>query len=298
MSAHIRMAQLRIAGTEPASGAGTDRRSITRPVFTQSWRKNVVLPGGKINAHSRSQRVEVWIARSEAILRSTSAHALLTDADRSGFVKLRPAAARNEAVAARVLLRLALSHAAGRRIAPKDWRFRKTGFGKPLVCNREAKVRFSVSHAGSLIVVAASTAINLGVDVESIDQDLSADVIKNFSHATEHRALEPLPVPQKTREFIQLWTKKEAYTKLLGLGHSMEFSGIECLRRATLPTGEHSSGLAAHFESFYVPVDLSLYHASLAINSRILSQHPVEISFNQLVAPCTDDAAFSIPVIN
>jgi phosphopantetheinyl transferase len=294
VSAYVETAQLQLSGGRPSAGRA-DRRSPARLTFQDGWCKTIALAATQSNADDHSERVGVWVAPSDAILRATSAHVLLTDADRSGVATMRSLSAQNNAVAARILLRLALSQIVDRQIAPKEWRFRKTEFGQPLVCNRECEVKFSVSHSGSLIIVAAARAINLGVDVETIDQEIGEGVIEAFAHKAEKQQLDHLPATQKTREFVQLWTRKEAYTKLLGVGHSMEFSEIDCLAEGQL---SEAHGPAIHFECFYVHVDRSLYHASLAINKQMFKVRPIHLSLSRVVAPDAKDGVFGVPVVN
>jgi phosphopantetheinyl transferase len=127
-------------------------------------------------------------------------------------------------------------------------------------------ISFSVSHVDEIAIVAVSSTLQVGIDVETIDQELNNSVVEGFCHSNENSALSELPTTQKTREFLRLWTQKEAYTKLLGLGHSMDFKSID-----------HSSGQVetfgslrvsqTHFEGFYIPLDQSLYYASLAVQS-------------------------------
>jgi phosphopantetheinyl transferase len=210
--------------------------------------------------------VYISIARTGSLLRAQSSHRVLTDQDWDSFFALRDATARRSAIAARILLRLSLSRATGRKIAPGAWQFTKTSHGKPRVGDNLPDLSFSVSHVDEIAIVAVSSSLQVGIDVEAIDQELNSGLIEDFCHSKEKPALSGLPTNQKTREFLRLWTQKEAYTKLVGLGHSMDFAAID-----------HSSGQVetfgslrvsqTHFEGFYIPLDQSLYYTSLAFQS-------------------------------
>ncbi len=74
-------------------------------------------------------------------------------------------------------------------------------------------VRFSVSHSGSLVVVAMAET-EVGIDVEEIKEKPYGRIIeRNFTagEAAEVKDLE---------SFLKVWTKKEAYLKLTGDGLS------------------------------------------------------------------------------
>ena len=74
-------------------------------------------------------------------------------------------------------------------------------------------VRFSVSHSGSLVVVAMAET-EVGIDVEEIKEKPYGRIVeRNFTagEAAEVKDLE---------SFLKVWTKKEAYLKLTGDGLS------------------------------------------------------------------------------
>jgi phosphopantetheinyl transferase len=236
--------------------------------FVESWRKTIA-PGLGRAADERclgdSLTVNVLIAGVEPLLEAQSSHDVLTDNDRSTLVQLKAPIARNCATAAKLLLRLGLSQAVNGRIAPRDWRFRRNSAGKPVLSNPLGNINFSVSHTNAVIAVAISSKLELGIDIESIDQNLVENVIDNFCSQRERRILEACPPAKRTREFIQLWTRKEAHAKLLGRGHAIDFSSVECpADPAGIQWDDHSSS-AVKFESFYVRLDHSLYYASLAV---------------------------------
>lgn len=237
-----------------------------RPRLIDGWRKSLP-PAQSIVAPAHEKlRVEVLVAPIASLLRATSAFALLTDADRISFQRLRAPAARHSAIAARILLRLGLSRAVKRSVSPRDWNFEKNTYGKPAVTNPFPPVNFSVSHVDALAAVAVAPELNIGVDVEAIDQAPDAAVIADFLHANERLALDRLPPQWRANEFIRLWTRKEAYSKLIGLGHSIDFASIDCRdeNRPRFPTAPHR---LACLESFHLLVCRSVFQASLAIGA-------------------------------
>lgn len=276
-----------------------ERRSLTRPRFVESWRK-VIEPDWKREPCNDGRnlgeklRVAVWVARTKSLLNAHSSHKILTVDDRSAHSRLQTRATRDCAIAAKLLLRLCLSQTVQRRIEPCEWHFQRTLLGKPRISSYLPNINFSVSHADAVTVVAVSSSLNLGIDVESVDQELTGNVIAGFCSPKEQTLLQGLPRSQRAREFIRLWTQKEAYTKLLGCGHSIEFSSIECLPD-TLQEGTEAN-TSIHFESFYVPVDQSLFHASLAIEKS--NDASVDIRLINVLGPAGKNPASPIPIMN
>jgi phosphopantetheinyl transferase len=242
-----------------------ERRSSLRPRFSESWEKTLK-PDCRCPGAENELSVEIWVARVSSFLSASSSFKVLTDEDWKGLHLLRSRPARDSAMAGRILLRFALSHLAKQRVAPREWRFERTALAKPHVSGAMAHIKFSISHADAVVVVAVSSRLEVGVDVESVDQCLTADVIAGFCNAEEQKVLQKVPQHLKAREFVRFWTMKEAYTKLLGSGHSIDFSSIECLSR-TIDSSACGSQPSILFESFYVPVGHSLYHATLAVEN-------------------------------
>jgi len=283
--------------TQTAAGTKPDRRSSTRPRFVRGWQRTITTRcEGNTDARvaAETTRVSVWVARTESLLTARSAFTVLTDDDWIALAQLRAQATRNSAMAAKILLRLGLSQAVGRRVEPRDWQFQRTPLGKPLVSTAMPGVNFSVSHADGVTVAAASSSVNLGIDVELIDQDVSDGTLTGFCDPRERAFLQKLRPYQKTREFLRIWTHKEAYTKLLGTGHSTEFSSFRCPypygaiaagSELDLDLSDAGSKPAICFENFFVSEGSSLYHVSLAVDVPRSKIGAIDIQLVDVVGP-------------
>jgi len=252
--------------------------------FVKGWRKTIALDSGnKADEHrpAKTLTVNVWIARVDTFLQTSSLLGVLTDDDRSALVRLKAPAARNCATAARILLRLGLSQMVKGRIAPHAWRFRRNADGKPMLSNPRETIRFSVSHTNAVIAVAISSKLGLGIDIESLDQDLVDNVMDDFCTERERRFLLACPPAERTREFIKLWTRKEAYAKLLGRGHAIDFASLDCAADTGSLLEDDCSRSAVQFESFYVPVDHSLHYGSLVVEKP--DAQSIDIQFINMV---------------
>lgn len=259
-----------------------ERRTRTRPQVVQGWHKTF-LPRGPQAPHLEACKVDIWIARTDSILRSKSTLKLLSTEDWNEFERQHVPAAHDSAIAARILLRLALSRAAGFRIVPSSWNFKRTAYGR-LMLSDTTDLHFSLSHVDDIVAVAVASGADLGFDLENIDRHISSKVIATFLHPHERLALEPLPNSQKMREFIRLWTKKEAYTKLLGLGHSIDFATLN-FATGSIRHDRPDSRILHLFESFDTSVGRSVYHGSLAMKSTASGAEPVEVQMISVLAP-------------
>jgi phosphopantetheinyl transferase len=294
------------ATTQPARAkARAERRSPSRPKFVRGWQKKLKGRLAEAQAASASTaepggRVDIWVANPDELMEAKSCLSVLSEPDWLSLNRIQDPATRRSAVAARVLLRIGLSWASGHKIAPADWRFDSPALSRPVVADDMPQINFSISHVDRLAVVALSPTLDVGIDVECIDQDVSDAVIAEFSHFDELHAVGGLPRPQEIREFIRLWTLKEAYSKMLGLGHSLDFKAI----KFTLdPVDLKSAGAgqrpleSTQFENFYVSNHHALFHASLAIRHRAGATGSTVVQIVSLANPEGRDAASSIPVV-
>lgn len=272
-SKHIeRRLDRKVAAGSAAGGVVVERRSANRPKFVESWRKKIAPEPSDAEAPQAQQidHIDVWLAHPDSLLREHSSLKVLTAEDWVAFDKISDGSMRNCAIASRILLRLGLSRAVERRVAPADWKFKTVAHGKPAVADNLPDMKFSVSHTDRLAAVAISSNLDVGIDVEGVDQSVSENLVAGFSHPRERSALSKLLPRQKAREFIRLWTSKEALAKMTGTGMSLDFDLTEFLldpvqlAAASKTERQHRN---AHFESFYMSVEHFLYHVSLAMEN-------------------------------
>jgi 4'-phosphopantetheinyl transferase len=260
-------------------GAGSDftqrktaqgaAESLDNVEFVESWRKQVRRSGSgaACSTMSQSARVEIWIAPVRTLIRHLAFAGVLSPEEALQFKQVRVATARDSMIAGRTLLRIALSHAVHGRLAPQDWRLRTSPSGKPEITEDLPQVHFSVAHTERLAVIATSQQLPVGIDAETIEQTVESNVASDFCCPGEQAILEMLPPSQSTREFVRLWTLKEAYAKLTGLGAAMDFSSLgfsfDSLHLAHAPP--FAQELQVHFETMFVANGNGLSHVSLAI---------------------------------
>lgn len=105
-------------------------------------------------------------------------------------------------------------------------------FGKPLVQGKE-NLRFNVSHAGEVSLIAVAQGREVGVDVEQV-QEVSSDdpaslyrIAQRFFAPNEVRQLRQLPEAALVQAFFTCWTRKEAFIKAKGLGLAIPLDSFE-----------------------------------------------------------------------
>jgi 4'-phosphopantetheinyl transferase len=136
--------------------------------------------------------------------------------------------ARARGFAVRAMLRHALSAAVEQLVAPEAWRFERTAYGKLVLSAGQEKLDFSISHAGETSCIAVSVDGRVGLDIaRSAVQDWHSVAEHFFSHA-DQRSINAAPPEQRETQFLRLWTAKEAFAKLLGVGLAMNIPANDC----------------------------------------------------------------------
>lgn len=92
--------------------------------------------------------------------------------------------------------------------------------GKPYLTGGGQNVYFNVSHSGEIALCAISSQ-EIGCDVEKIS-DVNLKIAKRFFFPTEYNIIKEQKTPELRREmFFRLWTLKESYVKMTGLGMNL-----------------------------------------------------------------------------
>jgi 4'-phosphopantetheinyl transferase len=126
----------------------------------------------------------------------------------------------------------ALRHILGSylRMAPGSVSFRAQEQGKPELhpsINPQG-ITFNLSHSGDVALVAVALRTSVGIDVESVDDDIEdLDIAERFFSRNEAAALRALPPDQRKSVFFNCWTRKEAFIKARGEGLSIPLDSFE-----------------------------------------------------------------------
>ena len=131
-------------------------------------------------------------------------------------------------------------------------------FGKPYF---DQELDFSISHSGKFVILAISKHCKLGVDIEEIG-DVDIECFKNCFNDKEIAKIRNSHNPKLT--FYSLWTLKEAFSKALGFGLSLDLKEIQI----------SSIGIIDYGNTKWFSKKLEIakeYQASIVCNSDILN---------------------------
>ncbi|MCF1449871.1 4'-phosphopantetheinyl transferase superfamily protein [Agrobacterium vitis] len=138
---------------------------------------------------------------------------------------------------------------------PKNVNVVRALAGKPSV---QPGPGISISHTGNLAIVAFSSEMDIGVDVEQIKQDaaLSATVMSTLS--PPELAYFPSDRIAESEFLLRAWTRKEAAVKVLGSGLSIDLTKVSvahqkgCRFRCRLPDQEVINGIDLELGSDHI----------------------------------------------
>lgn len=163
----------------------------------------------------------------KALGRIDDLYALLSDDERARAETISHANRRNAYAASRGLLRSTLTEASKGVVPVSAWQFGAGPHGKPHVASPEGTgLRFSLSYTATLIAIAVSPKFELGVDIEMVPGTISEVPWQVLTQA-ERQFIRTLPEAEQFTEFLNIWTIKEAYTKYLGVGASLDFRKVQ-----------------------------------------------------------------------
>lgn len=157
--------------------------------------------------------VDVWRVSSEPLPRPRpQLDATLSAAEHAHALRLGPNA--TPWVVARAALRMILSGYAG--VSAESLRFIEGTSGKPRLAPPH-RLEFSLSHSGTMALIAVASDRAVGVDLERMRDDVDIDeVTREFLSAADAAALAFSPADQRREAFFRAWTRREARLKLKG----------------------------------------------------------------------------------
>ncbi|XP_010425048.1 PREDICTED: uncharacterized protein LOC104710185 isoform X2 [Camelina sativa] len=156
---------------------------------------------------------------------------LLSPPENDKVLQMRGDKLQKNALLARTLVRTTIArYQTNNGVDPQTLMFKKNMYGKPEVDRQNYKncsdppLHFNISHTDSLVACGVTVHVPVGIDLEDKDRKIKHDVLtlaERFYSTDEVTFLSTIPDPEVQRkEFIKLWTLKEAYVKALGKGFS------------------------------------------------------------------------------
>jgi 4'-phosphopantetheinyl transferase len=112
--------------------------------------------------------------------------------------------------------------------------------GKPMLESSHA-IAFNLSHSGDYCLFAMGAVTQIGVDIEAFGQRAGLrELATSVCTQAELRSLDEVGDPHYEKAFLEIWTKKEALLKAIGVGLTVDPSTVHVgltddLRRAAIP---------------------------------------------------------------
>jgi 4'-phosphopantetheinyl transferase superfamily protein len=146
----------------------------------------------------------------------------LTAADLAELGAIGNAAIRARAFRVRGTLRRLLAETVDDAIGPEEWRFARSRFGKPYVAPHLPPIQFSISHSAGASLIAMSATSRIGVDCEAARFPDWHEIADGILSPREVARIRRAPADLQEETFLRVWTAKEAYAKLIGVGLSSD----------------------------------------------------------------------------
>lgn len=137
---------------------------------------------------------------------------------------------------------------------------------KPFI--QDSNLNFNISHSGKTILCAISKHnIQLGIDVEEIEE---IDV-KGFSNVLHQNEFNKIIQTNSSDLFYKYWTRKEAYTKAIGIGITMPLDKIDTTNNMITVSKNNNSYLDSY--------KMDKHYCSLAYTKKGSKINWIEVKF-------------------
>jgi 4'-phosphopantetheinyl transferase len=226
--------------------------------------------------------IDVWLCQLNAIQDKNSQFlAQLSMEEKTRAERFKFDIHRNRFIASHGFVRLVLAKYLN--IDANEIEYIKGEKGKPylsdsLDCNNNG-LQFNLSHTQDIAILAVTKNSEVGIDIEHNDRKTDwKGICKRFFTMPEQDALFSLDKEQQEIAFFDLWTRKEAYMKVLGTGLSLsptEFTLTVFPEKPAL-IQHHSTKFTSlehvEFISIDLPESLDAYSVTLAVASTLSSK--------------------------
>ncbi len=174
---------------------------------------------------------------------------------------------------AELLLKKALSD-----IGISDYEFSYGENGKPFIKGAE-NLFFNLSHSGERVMCAISSKA-VGCDVEKV-KPVDLKIAKRFFFAEEYETIEAKQTPEEQKAvFFRLWTLKESFMKVTGLGMKLPLDSFCISLDGTSPSVSQSvSTENYYFKEYFFEEDYKYSVCSLVPDF----EESVSVDFSALI---------------
>ncbi|HVZ03825.1 4'-phosphopantetheinyl transferase family protein [Hyphomicrobium sp.] len=251
--------------------------------FAPQFRPEIAIGGEAGNSgHEIVPGVRIWYVEHDNGASHEGTTSGLTTADLEEFAFVRNPRTRHRSLATRAALRRALSEMTRGATAPGEWCFERSEFGQPRLATGENKLKFSCSHTSEMSVIAVSNGGEVGIDIANAAVASTSDWLADVMAPIEAQELVKLSPSARATAVARLWTLKEAYVKMLGIGIAEVSEVAFDLSDDRLLSGG-SSGYRAKpsFKTWIVNTERHRHSVALALSEIETSRAPVKRSSSE-----------------
>ncbi|MFH0957091.1 MAG: 4'-phosphopantetheinyl transferase superfamily protein, partial [Pseudomonadota bacterium] len=173
--------------------------------------------------------VHIWrVFLPELLVYKKELEKLLSDEEKKSAQEFKSNDNRSLFIIRRGVLRSLIQDYTG--IQADTVEFSLSTWGKPeIVQKRELEsLEFNATHSRNMMLVAFGRNFRLGVDLEYVDQDYPVKkVATRFFTSEESSILRELAPDEIVERFFEIWVRKEAFLKALGLGLSLPLNSFQ-----------------------------------------------------------------------
>ncbi|MCF6281884.1 MAG: 4'-phosphopantetheinyl transferase superfamily protein [Candidatus Polarisedimenticolaceae bacterium] len=222
--------------------------------------------------------IDIWLCQAEPVKGSADYfHSILSDEERSRAERFKFALHRERFIISHGFQRSVLARYLN--ITPSHIQYQKGDKGKPSLLESDydsQALTFNLSHTEDLTLLAITCGREVGIDIEHMKRKTDwLSIGQRFFTKPEQQALFSLDEEDQKAAFFQLWTRKEAYMKVLGCGLSLAPTSFTLTVSPQPPAliRHHSTTIAAsmsvEFTDVVLPETLADYCATLAVESSL-----------------------------
>ncbi len=226
---------------------------------------------------SKKDKIQVWLAHIPPFPDLSSYGQLLNQDEFARAMTFSRPFDASRFVVSRAVTKVALSAASAVRRKPPEWHITTLPGGKPVT---DKGVHFNISHADDLAVVAVSERHCLGIDIEPLDQKLAVEDMEAVLTKEEREEITKVAPAFRSRELIRLWTIKESYLKLLGLGLKLDPCHVQARLEPPGIVYDRGRRVDKYIFSLNQIIDFAGRTFSLSLTLRLESLKRPQVSFH------------------
>ncbi|PLT68481.1 hypothetical protein CDL26_16095 [Mediterraneibacter gnavus] len=147
---------------------------------------------------------------------------LLSDGRQKRLLTIQDEAYKKQIIMSEFLLRHMLKKFYG--VIWEDVKILERRYGKPYIYGKNEYLKFNISHTDNAVICVISDD-EIGVDIEKVEPVEYEKICRIFTIEEQTKIISS----DSLTMFYEVFTKKEAYTKMLGLGLNMPFNAFNVL---------------------------------------------------------------------